>query len=268
MNKKEKKKSIYDSIKEKLENTGGNGNKIFFTSAGDKKKIRFLTDFEDALVIHFHSSKYGAENRFCHPCLSYYGKKCPSCGNKEATHDNYYAWSVYDYKSQDVKLFIYKANKCSPIPSLMALHEEYGTIIDRDYTIKQTGEGTSKSFDFLGGDKKRFKIEVDIPTEEEIYSILKGDKYMYNLGEIEEPQDEEEEEEEVKPTSKKPVKGKTVVSKKIVAQEDEDEEEEDEEDEEDEEEDELPFEKTNVKKVATAKKPVKKKVEEDDEDDF
>ena len=249
---KEKKKSIYDSIKERLENTG-TGGKIFFTSAGDKKKIRFLIDFEDAIVIDFHSSKYGVDNRFCHPCLKYYGKKCPHCGDKEANHDSYYAYLVYDYKSSDVKLFIYKANKCSPIPSLMALYEEYGTIVDRDYTIKQTGEQTSKSFDFLGADKKKFKVEVDTLTEKAIYEIIKGDKYLYNVGE---GVDEDEEEEDDEPVAKKAKKK----AKPAPVEEDEDDDEEEEEE---------VVVKKKKKPVEEVKKKKKKVVEEDydDEDD-
>jgi hypothetical protein len=246
---KEKKKSIYDSIKEKLENTG-NGGKIFFTTAGDKKKIRMLTDFEEALPIEYHNSPFGSEARFSHPCLKYYGKKCPHCGDKNSKNDTLYAYSAYDYKSQEVKLFLYKANKCSPLAALMSIYDVCGTIVDKDFTISQIGEQSSKTFNLVAGDKKQFKVDVEKLTEEEIFEIIKGDKYAYNLGDgvEEEDSDDDEDEEEVKPKKKAKKEEVPVKNKKAPVVEDDDDDDDFDDDEEDEDEDEEEEEVVVVKK--------------------
>ena len=227
------KKSIFDSIKEQLEKkSSGGGGKKFFLKSGDEKRIRFITDLEDALVVKFHQSEYGAKTQIKHPCLAYYGKKCPNCSNKAIQEHTYYIWQVYSYDMGEKQFMVEKANSCSPVPHMSKIYERKGTITDRDYIISQTGEGTKKTFMFDPGEPKPFKKKgVEPWTEEEIFEIMKQDQYLFMLGDVEADDDEDEaptpkkkkkvveedDEEEVKPKKKK----------KVVVEEDYDDEDDD-----------------------------------------
>lgn len=252
MSSKEKKKSISDMIKETLQNAGKGGwGDNFYLKDGDNKRVRFLTDLDELIVISFHSSKYGAkkEEKYQHPCLHNYDKECDKC---DSPKDERYAGTLYNFETKKREFFVFKANKCTPIPNMATYFDNYGTLTDRDYSIGQMGSESNKNITMIPNDRGKFKVKDIVPfTEEEIFEMIKADKFMFDLGEdvtlddIEDldakpkkskkkkavEDDDDDEEEEVAPPKKK---------KKVVEVVEEDEDEEDEEDDDDDDEEEAP----------------------------
>lgn len=83
-----------------------------------------------------------------------------------------YAWSVYDYESKEVKLLMFAANNCSPVPTLAVLYENNGTLLDRDYTIIQSGKATNKSFTVVGENPLKFRIKVKPMSDSAIMKAI------------------------------------------------------------------------------------------------
>ena len=99
---------------------------------------------------------------------------------------------------------MFKANGISPVPSLIEMYEEFGTIMDRDYKIKKVGKGMGSSFVVTPLDKMRFNNKKAKPhTELEVKEIFEK-AFPYN--ENDEEESEEEEVKEVKKTKKKSAK--------------------------------------------------------------
>ena len=245
----EKGKSLVESMKERINRSGSKKSLIFYLKKDGKCRVRFLQDMEEGIKVQYHD-KFG---EFSHPCLSYYGKKCPNCKNAEAKHVDNFVWSIWNYETKRVELFMFKASKASPIPSLISMFENYGTICDRDYVIQRNGEGFDTNYSVIPMDKKKFKGEEEAFSKKKVLKMLLE---AASLGNDEDVDDEEEEEDE----DEEEVKPKKKASKKSKYEEEDDDEDFDEEDDEEEE--------KPKKKAKKADNKKKKVVEEDDEDDF
>lgn len=246
----EKSKSLVESMKERISRSGSKKGNIFYLKKDGKCRVRFLQDMEDGIQVQYHD-KFG---EFSHPCLSYYGKKCPSCKNPEAKHVDNYVWSIWNYETKRVELFMFKASKASPIQPLISMYENYGNITDRDYIIQRNGEGFETNYSVVPMDKKKFKGDEEPYSKKKVLKMLLEAAQLPDDEDVDEDDDEEDDEEE-EITSKKKVNKKT----KSKYDDDEDEEELDEDDEEEEEE------KPKKKSKKVEKK--KKKVEEDEDED-
>jgi hypothetical protein len=167
---KESSKSLIQSMKDQVSRAGNSKSNIIYVKSGTKKRIRFIDDMEDGHKILFHD-KWG---EFTTPCLKYYKKTCPYCNIKDARHTENYAWTIYDYESKQRLLFLFKANKNSPIPRMIEVYDELGTLVDRDFTISRTGAGTDTSYGILPLDKAKFGKSKSIVsyTRKEIFAIL------------------------------------------------------------------------------------------------
>ena len=66
---------------------------------------------------------------------------------------------------------MFPVNNCTPIPALMAMYENYGTICDRDYVISVSGKQQNKTFSVVPMDKVKFRNEKAKPFSEK--AILK-----------------------------------------------------------------------------------------------
>jgi hypothetical protein len=159
---------ILESIKKAAAETGGNKSKIMYWKSGDKKRIRFLTDMEDGKEIVFHDSFSKNVNV---PCQKLFGKKCPYCEDEELRTRPQYVWSVFDYDSEEVKLFMFPVNNFTPVPALVQMYETYGSMIDRDYLITRTGKQKETSYGVVPMDKAKFRNDKAKPFSES--SILK-----------------------------------------------------------------------------------------------
>lgn len=162
--------SILDQLKADVKKAGSNKSKFIYFREGEKRRIRFLNDMEDAVVITMHNNFEEGINA---PCRKHFGKDCPLCEREDMrTRDNY-VWSVWDYDANEVKLFMFAVNRCSPIPALMAMYENFGTLCDRDYIINVQGRQLDKTYSVINMDKQKFRNTKAKPyTEKQILKML------------------------------------------------------------------------------------------------
>lgn len=230
-----KENSFLKRLKEQVAQSGQSKSGFWFVKSGQKRRLRFIKgqDLVDGITIPWHSKWEGNRSTIDCPCLESYGKGCPFCGVDDVRLRDRFAWTIYDYESKKRQIFLFYANRNSPIPHLASCYEEYGTLCDRDLVVQKTGEGTDGVFTILPGTPSRFRVEGIRP-----YSQAKTLEMVwkaYGQGDLDDYSEEEETEEEDED-----------IDDEIDDEEEEDYEEEDYEDEEEDEE--LP------------RKPVKKKV--------
>lgn len=267
----EKAKSLVEAMKNRIANAGsGSKGNIFYVKKDGKVRVRFLNDMEDGLAVTFHDKWQG----YSHPCMEYYGKPCPHHNDPEGRTQDLYAWTVWNYETKKREIFLYKANRCSPIPSLISMFETYGTLCDRDFVITRQGQGTDTTYSVIPMDKKRSKIDEEPFTKKEILKMLlqafpcEEDDDIDEDDYDEDEDEEDEEEEEVTSKKSKSKKSSKSKSKKRYEEEDEEDEEEDDDfddddfDEDEDEEDEEPVRKSKSKKSKS-----KSRYDEDDDED-
>ena len=184
---------LVDKIKADAKKSGQNKGKFVYFREGQKQRIRFLTDMDDGMEVIFHDSFERGVNV---PCQEALGRNCPHCEDEGLRTRSQYIWSVYNYETKEVQLFMFAVNNCSPIPALMAMYENYGTITDRDYVISVSGKQQNKTFSVVPMDKVKFRNEKAKPYSEK--AIL---KMLDKAFPCESDEDDEYEEEEN--TSKK-----------------------------------------------------------------
>lgn len=184
---------LVDKIKNEAKKTGSNKGKFIFFPEGKKVRIRFLSDMDDGIEVKFHDSFEAGINV---PCQEIYGRDCPYCEDEDLRTRNLYAWPVWDYESKEVKIFMFAVNNCSPVPALMAMYEDYGTLLDRDYVLTVTGKQQNKTFSVVPQDKAKFRNTKAKPLSES--QMLKIIDKAYPADDV----DDDDEEEEVKPKKK------------------------------------------------------------------
>ncbi len=167
---KERGKSMLELIKNKIANSGKGFGDVFGLSDGKKAKIRFLSDFEDAVQVNLHDKWQEVRPTIC---FKYLGKKCEYCERDDIRTRENYVWSVYDYEQKKVLLFMYAATENTPIPGMISAYETYGTLCDRDYVITRKGSGKDTTYTVMPLDKSKFKNSKAKPfDEDEIYKKL------------------------------------------------------------------------------------------------
>lgn len=213
---------LLSELKQDIKKSGSSKGKMLFFPEGEKVRVRFLNDVDDGFKIPFHDSFAMGINV---PCQTIYDRECEYCEDEELRHRDLYAWSVYVIEQNEVKILLSAANAFSPLPALVGMYEEYGTLTDRDYIITKTGKGTSQSYSVVPSDKSKFRNKKAKPfSEAKLLELI--DKAF--------PADNDDEDEEEKPKKKKDkAKNKKKPSKK-EEEYDEDDFEEDEEDEDEE----------------------------------
>ena len=214
---------LVDKIKQDVKKSGRNKGKFIYFREGQKQRIRFLTDMDDGMEVVFHDSFEAGVNV---PCQELFGRDCPYCDEEGLRTRSQYVWSVYNYETKEVQLFMYPVNNCSPIPALMAMYENYGTITDRDYVISVSGKQQNKTFSVVPMDKVKFRNAKVKPFSEQ--AILKMLDKAYPADADEDDEDEDDE----KPIKKSKSKGSKVNTKKPKPEPEDEDEDFDEEDEE------------------------------------
>ena len=208
-----------NKLKNEIKKTGQSKGKFLYFRPDEKVRVRFLTELDEGMEIMFHDSYALGINV---PCQETFGRECAYCDNEELRTRALYAWCVYVYETNEVKILLTAANNCSPVPGLAAMWEAYGTITDRDYEIKQTGSGQGKSFTIIPLTKCKFRNTKVKPISDK--AILKAIDKAY-------PADDVEEDEEETTNRRKGNKRKESFNKKMNAPEDEDWSEDEEEEE-------------------------------------
>lgn len=193
--------SLIDKIKADVKKGGQNKRKFTYFKEGQKQRIRFLQDMDEGMEIPFHDSYELGINV---PCQEIFDRECPYCDDERLRTRNQYVWSVYNYEAKEVQLFMYAVNNCTPIPALMAMYENYGTLTDRDYVISVTGKAQNKTYSVVPMDKVKFRNAKAKPYSNKAVLQMIDKAYPY-----EETEDEEEDEapkRKKKKTTKKPAK--------------------------------------------------------------
>lgn len=225
---------LLDKIKNDVKKSGTNKGKLMYFREGVKTRIRFLNDMDDGMEIVFHDNYAKNINV---PCQEVFGRNCPYCDeDADVRTRSLYAWSVWDYDAKEVKVFLFAVNNCSPIPALMAMYENYGTLTDRDYVITVNGRQKDKSYAVIPQDKARFRNDKAKPLSES--AILKIIDKAYPFDDEDAGDDDDYEEEDEKPrrstskAKKSAAKSGSVKSKGKASKDDEDEWEDEAEEEE------------------------------------
>lgn len=159
---------LLDKIKADVKKSGQNKGKFIYFREGQKQRVRFLVDMDDGMEVKFHDSFELGINV---PCQEIFGRSCNYCDEENLRTRSQYIWSVYNYETKEVQLFMFPVNNCSPIPALMAMYENYGTLTDRDYVISVTGKAQNKTFSVVPMDKVKFRNTKAKPYSEK--AILK-----------------------------------------------------------------------------------------------
>ena len=165
---------LVDKIKAAAAKSGGNKKKIFYVADGQKKMIRFLEELDQeegtGHDIKFHSNFTAGIKA---PCQETFGRTCPLCNEDEIRDAFWYCFSVWDFDAKEVKLLAYPANSTTPITQLMAMNENYGTIMDRNYVLSCTGKAKDRTFAVIPQDKSAFKNTKAAPlSKSAIYKII------------------------------------------------------------------------------------------------
>lgn len=188
---------LLDKIKADVKKSGQNRGKFIYFREGVKQRIRFLNDMDDGMEVTFHDSYTLGVNV---PCQEHFGRSCEYCDEEELRTRSQYVWSVYNYDTKEVQLFMFPVNNCSPVPALVAMYEQYGTLTDRDFVISVSGKRADKTYSVVPMDKQKFRNAKAKPYSEA--AILKMIDKAY-------PADDAEDEDDAKPVKKrntKPVK--------------------------------------------------------------
>lgn len=193
--------SLLQSIKRDAKKSGGNKAKFMYFREGNKIRVRFLTDMEEGMEITFHDS---FEQSINVPCQSHFGRDCPYCDRDDVRTRSQYIWSVWNYDAKEVQLFMFPMNNCSPVPSLVAFYESYGTLTDRDYVISVSGKMQNKTFAVVPQDKVKFRNDKAKPyTENQILKMLDKAWPCEESGDDDDDEDEKPIKKKKKPNTKK-----------------------------------------------------------------
>lgn len=152
--------SLLSKIKADAQKAGGARDSLFYVKDGEKKRIRFLQDMEEGWEIEFHDSY---ELNVNIPCQKVFGRDCQYCGEEELRTRSLYAWSVWDYDAAKVKIFMYAMNNCTPLATIAAMYETFGTLTDRDYVISRSGKQQNTQYTAIPMDKAKFRNEKAKP---------------------------------------------------------------------------------------------------------
>lgn len=161
---------LVNSIKNDVKKAGTSKSSFTYIREGQKVRVRFLQDMDDGMEVTFHDSFADSINV---PCQEIFDRECPYCEDDKVRTRSQYVWCVYNYESKKVELFMFAVNNCSPVPSLLAMYDTYGTITDRDYVISVSGKGPDKKYAVVPMDKAKFRNEKAKPfAEKKILQLL------------------------------------------------------------------------------------------------
>lgn len=243
--------SLVDKIKSDVKKSGSNKGKLLFIREGVKSRVRFLNDMGDGMEVTFHDNFAAGITPV--PCQEIFGRHCPYCDEEaDVRTRSQYIWSVWDYDAKEVKLFMFPVNNCSPIPALMAMYENYGTLTDRDYVISVSGKKQNKTYAVIPMDKVRFRNEKAKPYSEKAILKILDKAYPCDAASDDEGDEDEEEERTASRKAKKRPPKSTGKKSKPKYEEDEDEEEEEKDsgwEDEDEEEDDVDYSSMSPKEL-------------------
>ena len=206
--------NLIKSMKESIAQAGASKRDIVYFKADSVQRVRFLTELDEGISItmhnHFSPDPNGGIFVPCEDPEDH--EACKYCKD-EIPIQEWYAWSVWDYDSACVRLIFQKATGISPVPSLIEMYEEYGTILDRDYKIKKVGKGTTGSFVITPLEKSAFKNKKAKPLSEDKIRDMIAKAYSERSSDDNDSDDDEDERSVKKSKSKGKKKEKSLRDK-------------------------------------------------------
>ena len=157
---------LLNKIKEDVSRSGSSKASFFYVREGEKKRVRFLQELDDGYALDFYKTKWGAEEFQFFASPENFGEDDPYAESEDYVKQVQYCWSVWDYDSEEVKVFMYASNRCSPIPPLIALNDTYGSVTDRDFVVSTTGKRVDKTYQIVPMDKAAFRNKKAKPLSE------------------------------------------------------------------------------------------------------
>lgn len=145
---------LLDKIKQDAQKASSSRSKFFYVKDGEKKRIRFLQDMEDGWEIPFHDSY---ELNINVPCQEVFDRECQYCEEDGLRTRSLYAWCVWDYDAAEVKIFMYAMNNCTPLATVAAMYETFGTLKDRDYVVSRAGKQQNTQYTVIPMDKEKLR---------------------------------------------------------------------------------------------------------------
>lgn len=230
---------LLSEIKKDAKKSGQNKGKFIYFREGQKQRVRFLQDMDEGLQITFHDS---FEQSINVPCQEHFDRECPYCDDDTVRTRSQYIWSVWNYETNEVQLFMFPVNNCSPLPALVAMYETYGTLTDRDYVISVTGKQQNKTFSVVPMDKVKFRNSKAKPYSEKAVLQMLDKAFPCDV-------EQDDDEEDYTPKNKKKKQRPTKTSTKKDVDEDYEDDDYDEEVEDDTDEDEVDYESMTVKEL-------------------
>lgn len=204
---------LINSMKNQIAKSGSNKKEILYFGKDTVKRVRFLQELDNGYEFQFHNDWDMHVFELCKDPEEH--ENCKLCNEGIAIQENF-VWSVWDYDSSSVKLLQFKASGVSPIPALIEMYEEYGTILDRDYKIKKVGQGQGSSFSVTPLDKERFtNKKAKVLSKAKVKEILDKAWTSASVENVDGEEDEDEEEVKEKPRKKKGKKAKTIMDKML-----------------------------------------------------
>ena len=210
------KMGLLDKIKQESKKSGQSKGKFIYFRENEKKRIRFLQDMDEGMEIVFHDNFEKGVNV---PCQEIFGKSCPYCEDEDLRTRSLFAWSVFDYDANEVKILMQAVNNCTSIPAFMSMYENYGTLTDRDYIVNKTGKQQNTSFSVVPMDKNKFRNDKAKALSNK--SLLK----FLNQAFPDDNQDDEDDDEDYSPNKYKANKKSYSKSKPEPQEDDWDDEE-------------------------------------------
>lgn len=182
-------KNLISEMKERIAKSGSSKKEILYFAPDSVKRVRFLQELDAGKEYQFHND-YNTQT--FEPCKDPEDhENCKLCEDGVAITEMY-AWSVWDYDSNAVRLILTKATGVSPIPALIEMYEEFGTITDRDYKIKKVGKGTGSSFVITPLDKSRFRNNKAKPFSDKQIQEIFDNAYKSTTNDSDDDDDDEE----------------------------------------------------------------------------
>ena len=192
--------NLIKKMKDRIAKSGSSKKEILYFGKDSVKRVRFLQELDAGYTFQFHSNWEPAIYELCQDPEDH--EDCKLCNDGVSLQDEF-AWSVWSYDDQAVRILKFKASGLSPIPGLIEMYEEFGTIMDRDYKIKKVGSGMGGSFVVTPLDKERFKNSKAKPfTEKQMLELFKEAYKPKDTGSDDDEDDEDEEEVETSKKSK------------------------------------------------------------------
>lgn len=205
--------NLIANMRDRIKNGGSNLRDVFYIAADSKRRIRFLQELDTGYEFHFHSHFNRKINALCG---TEYNHDCPYCGDQDPDMKDVvmYAWNVWDYDANAVKILLYKATGISPVPQLIDFYDEYSTIVDRDYTIKKTGQRLNSVISVLPGEIAKFRNKAKPYTKQQIVQIL-AKAYPFGEEDVEDDENEDAKPSKAKKSEKKSKKKEKTIEEKL-----------------------------------------------------